>query len=50
VEDTIPVTLPWDDTSDVGADTGAAVDDRDYQVPFRFTGKPMSGSRWNRGG
>jgi len=24
---------------DVGADTGTPVDDSDYQVPFRFTGK-----------
>ena len=24
---------------DIGADTGTPVDDKDYQVPFRFTGK-----------
>ena len=24
---------------DVGADTGTPVDDGDYQVPFKFTGK-----------
>jgi len=24
---------------DVGADTGTPVDDKDYQVPFRFTGQ-----------
>jgi hypothetical protein len=23
----------------VGVDTGTPVDDKDYQVPFRFTGK-----------
>ena len=23
----------------MGADTGTPVDDKDYQVPFRFTGK-----------
>jgi arylsulfatase len=39
MEHTIPVILQWDETFDVGADTGTPVDDRDYQVPFRFTGK-----------
>jgi hypothetical protein len=29
----------WDDNLDVGSDTGTPVDDRDYQVPFAFTGK-----------
>jgi len=28
-----------DDTFDIGSDTGTPVDDQDYQVPFRFTGK-----------
>ena len=36
---TVPLTLPWDETFDVGSDTGTPVDDRDYKVPFRFTGK-----------
>jgi hypothetical protein len=36
---TIPLILQWDETFDVGADTGTPVDDKDYQVPFRFTGK-----------
>jgi arylsulfatase len=36
---TIPLTLQWDETFDIGADTGTPVDDDDYQVPFRFTGK-----------
>jgi arylsulfatase len=36
---TVPLTLPWDETFDVGSDTGTPVDDRDYGVPFRFTGK-----------
>jgi hypothetical protein len=36
---TIPLTLQWDESLDIGADTGTPVDDRDYQVPFRFTGK-----------
>ncbi|RKE67579.1 arylsulfatase [Pseudorhodoplanes sinuspersici] len=34
-----PITLPWDETFNVGLDTGTPVDDEDYQVPFRFTGK-----------
>jgi arylsulfatase len=28
-----------DETFDVGMDTRTSVDDKDYQVPFRFTGK-----------
>lgn len=39
MERTIPLMLPVDETFDIGADTGTPVDDRDYQVPFRFTGK-----------
>jgi arylsulfatase len=39
MERTIPVILQWDESFDVGADTGTPVDDRDYQCPFRFTGK-----------
>jgi arylsulfatase len=39
MERTIPVTLQWDETFDIGSDTGTPVDDRDYQVPFQFTGK-----------
>jgi arylsulfatase len=29
----------WDETFDVGSDTGTPVDDADYHVPFTFTGK-----------
>ena len=36
---TVPLVLPWDETFDIGSDTGTPVDDRDYQVPFKFTGK-----------
>jgi arylsulfatase A-like enzyme len=36
---TVPLTLPWDETFDIGSDTGTPVDDKDYQVPFQFTGK-----------
>jgi arylsulfatase len=39
MEHTIPLILQWDENLDVGADTGTPVDDQDYQVPFRFTGK-----------
>ena len=39
MERTIPLLLQWDENFDVGADTGTPVDDHDYQVPFRFTGK-----------
>jgi hypothetical protein len=39
MERTVPLVLQWDETFDVGADTGTPVDDNDYQVPFRFTGK-----------
>jgi hypothetical protein len=28
-----------DETFDIGIDTRTPVDDKDYQVPFRFTGK-----------
>src|SRR5207244_9455650 len=36
---TVPFIWQWDETFDVGADTGTPVDDKDYQVPFKFTGK-----------
>ena len=36
---TAPFLFPWDETFDVGVDTRTPMDDRDYQVPFRFTGK-----------
>jgi arylsulfatase A-like enzyme len=39
LEHTVPLTLPWDETFDIGSDTGTPVDDQDYQVPFKFTGK-----------
>ena len=39
MEHTVPIILQFDETFDVGADTGTPVDDRDYQVPFKFTGK-----------
>jgi hypothetical protein len=36
---TIPFLMAIDETFDVGVDTRTPVDDKDYQVPFRFTGK-----------
>lgn len=36
---TTPFTFAWDETFDVGMDTGTPVDDKDYQVPAQFTGK-----------
>ena len=39
LERTVPLTLPWDETFDIGSDTGTPVDDRDYHVPFKFAGK-----------
>ncbi len=38
VDRTIPLLLQWDESFDIGADTGTPVAE-DYQVPFRFTGK-----------
>ena len=39
MENTLPFILQWDENLDVGSDTGTPVDDRDYKVPFAFTGK-----------
>jgi hypothetical protein len=39
LEHSIPLIMQWDETFDIGADTGTPVDDKDYQVPFRLTGK-----------
>ena len=36
---TVAFLLTTDETFDVGADTRTGVDDKDYQVPFHFTGK-----------
>ncbi len=36
---TVPFIFAWDETFDVGLDTGTPVDDADYHVPFAFTGK-----------
>jgi arylsulfatase len=39
VPHTIPFLMTIDETFDVGSDLRTPVDDKDYQVPFRFTGK-----------
>ncbi len=39
MEHTIPLILQWDETFDIGSDTGTPVCDEDYQCPFTFTGK-----------
>ncbi|MGO8744842.1 MAG: arylsulfatase [Thermoguttaceae bacterium] len=38
MERTLPLIMQWDETFDIGSDTGTPVDDKDYQVPFAFTG------------
>jgi hypothetical protein len=41
IEHTVPFIFQWDETFDVGTDTGTpvALVDYRYDVPFRFTGK-----------
>ncbi len=39
MERTLPLILQWDESFDIGSDTGTSVCDQDYQVPFAFTGK-----------
>jgi len=39
VPHTMAVLMTIDETFDVGVDTRTPVDDKDYQLPFRFTGK-----------
>jgi arylsulfatase len=39
VPHTVPFLMTIDETFDVGVDSRTPVDDKDYQVPFRFTGK-----------
>jgi hypothetical protein len=39
MERTVPLILQWDETFDIGADTGTPVDDSDYHVPFKLTAK-----------
>ncbi len=39
MEHTLPLILQWDESFDIGSDSGTPVDDQDYQCPFTFTGK-----------
>src|SRR5271155_1178678 len=39
LERTLPLVLPLDQTFNIGSAGASPVDDRDYQVPFAFTGK-----------
>src|SRR5262249_39562938 len=39
VPHTFPALFTIDESFDVGVDTRSGVDDKDYQPPFRFTGK-----------
>ncbi len=38
MEHTLPLILQWDESFDIGSDTGTPVDDSDYHTPFTFTG------------
>lgn len=38
MDHTIPLTLQWDESFDIGSDTGSPADDQDYQIPFTFNG------------
>ncbi|HXY54735.1 MAG TPA: arylsulfatase, partial [Nitrospirota bacterium] len=39
MEHTLPFIMQWDESLDIGSDTGTPVNDADYQVPFAFNGK-----------
>jgi arylsulfatase len=39
MEHTLPLILQWDESFDIGSDSGTPVNDQDYQCPFPFTGK-----------
>lgn len=39
IPNTQAISFPVDETFDVGVDTRTGVDDKDYQIPFRFDGK-----------
>jgi len=38
IQRTIPFTMPWDETFDIGSDLRTPVNYNDYQCPFPFTG------------
>jgi arylsulfatase len=39
MEHSLPFTLQWDESLDIGSDTLTPVNDADYQTPFTFNGK-----------
>jgi hypothetical protein len=39
MERTLPIILQWDESFDIGSDTGTPVCDEDYQCPFPLTAK-----------
>jgi arylsulfatase len=39
MERTLPLILQWDETFDIGSDTGTPVDDKDYKIPFTLTAR-----------
>jgi arylsulfatase len=39
MDHTVPLLLPWDETFDIGADTGTPVDDHDYEVSVQVHGQ-----------
>jgi arylsulfatase len=39
IPNSVPIAFGVDESFDVGSDTGTPVDDKDYQVPFAFTGQ-----------
>ena len=39
IEHTVPFIFQWDESFDIGQDTGTAVSLVDYEAPFKFTGK-----------
>jgi arylsulfatase len=39
MERTLPIILQWDESFDIGSDTGTPVCDEDYQCPFSLTAK-----------
>ncbi|MGN6643747.1 MAG: sulfatase-like hydrolase/transferase, partial [Verrucomicrobiota bacterium] len=39
MEKTLPITLQWDESFDIGSDTLTGVNDADYQPPFALTAK-----------
>ncbi|HTQ00352.1 MAG TPA: arylsulfatase, partial [Casimicrobiaceae bacterium] len=39
MEFTVPLTKPLDTVVNIGAAAGTPVDDKDYQIPFKFNGR-----------